>query len=125
MALDAAVNNDDETLASIVDSMPMQSFIGVDMDYRRRTNGLHKMAQFYGLCYWKTLAKMQSSSHPNHFFDTLAAIEAALIVVCGNLKVDVANIKVLAHCENETALPGNAKPEIIAEYTELFSKMAE
>jgi hypothetical protein len=125
MALDAAVNNDNATLAAIVDSMPMQSFIGVDMDYRRRTNGLYMMAQFYGLCYWRTLAKMQSSTNYAPYLETLAAIEAALLEVCNKFKVDVESIKFLAQCQNETALPGNANPELVEEYAEVFIKLVD
>ena len=118
----------------IVDNVERRFYQSVHPAYRRRVEGLLTLAGLYGVQYWKNRTLMlmafniysddRTCSIAKRFITKLASMEAALIDVCGQLKIDVELIKTMADCKGETEKGFNdyVEAELVEQYTELFTK---
>ena len=92
------------------------------------------MAGLYGVKYWKTRTLMlmafniysddRTCSIAKRFIAKLASMDAALIDVCGQLKIDAELIKTMADCKGETekGFSNYVEAELVEQYTELFMR---
>ena len=123
LSFEAITRRDNSELAAILDAVPLQTCQLPHFDYRSRSYGLMTMALFYGSIYWKTRAIILVSREPGENLAVLNAIDTALENVCSQLHIDINAIRTLAQCECEPLMTEPAKPELVAEYTEIFTSM--
>lgn len=82
------------------------------------------MALLYGSTYWKTRALILPKQELYENMAILTAIDTALEKVCNQLHIDINAIRTMAQCEHEPLMGINAKPELVAEFTEMLIHMA-
>jgi hypothetical protein len=126
MAFEAVARGDISTCNDIVASMPMQSYIGVDIDYRERVNGITLLALYYGIFWYQQKSLLiygEGKDDVTDIMQRLAAIHYALVEVCDKYHVDIDSVKITASCRNEVVPTWFAPPERIAEYSEMFTTL--
>ena len=105
LCMEASARQDRADFDAIADCVPRVTYQGSHLDYSQRLIGLYSLAGLYGTIYWKnhTLMLMAfnlSSEDDNkeyieiakRFVAKLASMDAALIDVCGRIKVNVDGI---------------------------------
>ncbi|MGZ8190888.1 MAG: hypothetical protein ACXWTS_06620 [Methylococcaceae bacterium] len=125
LSFEAILRRDDAELQAIEAHVPLQTYQHHHYDYRSRSCGLFMMAMFYGTTYWKTRTLIIANHESRENLESLAAIDIAMKAVCTQLNVDFDAIRTMAQCEHEPLMTDLAKPELIAEFTEMFMGMVK
>jgi hypothetical protein len=133
LCMEASARQDRADFDAIADSVTRVTYQGSHLDFSQRLTGLYSLAMLYGTIYWKnhTLMLMAfnlSSEDDNkeyieiakRFITKLASMDAALIDVCGRIKVNVDSLKTLAYCKDEPSFSDYAEAELVEQYTALF-----
>jgi len=132
MAFEAATRNDDAELSLIVKSQPLIEYKTPSVDYVHRSFGLYQMSLFYGLIYWQQTAYLMKAGYQYHDANAtqaaamLGSMDAALIEVCKELKVDIAAVK------KQAMVPGDRTEyleffdaDMTTEYLEMFKRLSQ
>jgi hypothetical protein len=124
LSFEALTRHDDAELAAILDAVPLQTYQQPHFDYRSRSYGLLMVSLVYGSMYWKAKALILANQKPDENAVFLAAIDVALKNACIQLNIDIDAIRTLAQCKRQPLMTECPKPELVAEYTEIFTSMA-
>ena len=131
LSFEAAIRNDEAEINDILVNVEKHTYHLPNAEYRQRATGLFMLALYYGTQYWKNRALMMMALHASddptgyeglavQFASKLASMDAALIEVCGSLKVDIRPIKTMADCKDEPVFSEYVEAELVGQYTGLF-----
>ena len=132
LSFEAAVRFDEAEINDILDNVEKHTYHLPNNEYRQRATGLFMLALYYGTQYWKNRALMMMALHASddptgyeglavQFASKLASMDAALIEVCGSLKVDIQAIKALAECKDKPVFSEYVEAELVEQYTETLN----
>jgi predicted ribosome quality control (RQC) complex YloA/Tae2 family protein len=137
LVFEAAIRKDEKEADLILDSVKMRTYSMPNLDYQQRITGLNCLSGVYGIAYWKALCQLSLvvsvyqddavsiNESAQRYVNKLCSMDAALEVVCRELKVDSSVIKKFAECDDyHPNFDRNLDEQLVEQYTELFSQVA-
>jgi hypothetical protein len=134
LVIEAAARLDESEADAIMWQVERKHYVATHADYTRRIHALTALIGQYGIEYWKNRALMliavdyaeQGSQNAEaqalQFLAKAVALESAIVEVCKGLKVDVAAIKKMAGCPDETPeLSTPVDAELVKQYIESYA----
>jgi hypothetical protein len=136
LVIEAVARLDGSEADAIMEQVERKHYRSIHADYTRRIHALTALIGQYGIEYWKNRALMLLAvtyAEDGHeaaetsamlFLAKVVALEAALIEVCNQLRVDVMAIKKMVGCLDEDAKPEklqNADTELVKQYVGMFA----
>ena len=137
LVFEAAIRKDEKEADLILDSVKMRTYSMPNLDYQQRITGLNCLSGAYGIAYWKALCQLSLVVSVYHdddvsinesaqrYVNKLCSMDAAIEVVCKELKIDLSTIKKFAECDDyHPNFDGNIDIKLVEQYTELFLQIA-